>query len=175
MSFNIRNFKRAYIQKLVIDLQKISNIEPVDSCEFNEKNIFLKEVQTTILSHSNFKTIWNWLPDRLTLYHPEVLFSTDVNGTSMNTLLNVLDDLEYCLIVVKTFQGEVYIFILDESFLHLKYLYNSHRFSEHSAVVIGSIEETKSTILVMVKHFCLQLNHHHMCIIGLAKKSKTHK
>lgn len=48
------------------------------------------------------------MPDRLTLYQPEVLFSTDVNGTSMKTLLNVLDELEYCFIVVKTLQNEVF-------------------------------------------------------------------
>lgn len=37
-----------------------------------------------------------------------MLFTTQENGTSLNTLLNVLDELEYCLIVIKTFDDEVF-------------------------------------------------------------------
>jgi len=36
------------------------------------------------------------------------LFTTRVNGTSVNTLLGVLNDLEYCLIIIKTFQNEIF-------------------------------------------------------------------
>ena len=52
-------------------------------------------------------TLWNWIPQRLTLYPPSLLFTTEVNGTSMATLFNVLDELEHCIIVIKTFENEV--------------------------------------------------------------------
>lgn len=54
-------------------------------------------------------TIWNWLPQRLSVYSPSMLFTTQEDGTSFNTLFNILDDLEYSLIVIKTFENEVLI------------------------------------------------------------------
>lgn len=74
----------------------------------NSPKIFLKESTTSILSHSLLCIIWNWIPQRLSLSTPKMLFTTEENGTSLNTLFNVLDDLEYCLIVIKTFQNEIF-------------------------------------------------------------------
>lgn len=54
-------------------------------------------------------TIWNWVPQRLTVYTPQLLFTTQENGTSLHTLFNAIDHLEYSLIVIKTFQNEVII------------------------------------------------------------------
>jgi hypothetical protein len=53
-------------------------------------------------------TIWNWIPQRLTVHQPSLLFTTRVNGTSVNTLFGVLNDLEYSLIIIKTFQNEIF-------------------------------------------------------------------
>ena len=52
-------------------------------------------------------TLWNWVPQRLTVNAPSLLFTTEVNGTSMGTLFNVLDELEHCILVIKTFDNEV--------------------------------------------------------------------
>lgn len=53
-------------------------------------------------------SIWNWIPQRLSTCTPNMLFTTQENGTSLNTLFNVLDELEYCLIVIKTFDDDIF-------------------------------------------------------------------
>jgi hypothetical protein len=41
------------------------------------------------------------------VYSPNMLFTTQEHGTSINTLYNVIDELEYCFIVIKTFKDEI--------------------------------------------------------------------
>lgn len=53
-------------------------------------------------------TIWNWIPQRLTVHQPQLLFTSRENDTSVNTLFGVLNDLEYSLIIIKTFQNEIF-------------------------------------------------------------------
>jgi TBC1 domain family member 24 len=45
---------------------------------------------------------------RLSVHQPDLLFTTDVNGTSISTLYNLLDQTEYCFIVIKTFDNEIF-------------------------------------------------------------------
>lgn len=37
-----------------------------------------------------------------------MLFTTHEHGTSFNTLFSILDQLEYCLIIIKTFHNEIF-------------------------------------------------------------------
>ncbi len=48
------------------------------------------------------------MPQRFTSYEPSLIFSTLVDGNSLNRLYDKLDHLEYCIIVVKTIQNEVF-------------------------------------------------------------------
>ena len=59
------------------------------------------------ISKKKLLTLWNWIPQRLTVYKPSVLFTTQEHGTSITTLFNVLDELELCILLVRTFQNEV--------------------------------------------------------------------
>lgn len=118
--FNIRNLTRSFIDKQYekenqrnsVDFKPTAQIAnsgpaPPHDSYANSSKIFLKETSTSILSHLNLSIIWNWLPARFTPYNPKPLFSTDQDGTSMKTLFNVLDELQYCLIILKTFENEI--------------------------------------------------------------------
>ncbi|RNA23561.1 TBC1 domain family member 24 isoform X4 [Brachionus plicatilis] len=121
VSFNIRNLKRSTIKEYYSkEENKRKNFTKYDknhnkalaSIENNQKSsptrIYLNEAMTSVLSHANLCSIWNWIPQRLSICTPNMLFTTQENGTSLNTLFNVLDELEYCLIVIKTFENEIF-------------------------------------------------------------------
>lgn len=54
--------------------------------------------------------MWSWIPQRLTVYNPQLIFTTQEHGFSINTFYNYIEELEHCFIVIKTIQNEV-IFI----------------------------------------------------------------
>lgn len=124
VSFSIRNLKRSTINDFFqkeeikkklksttnqpIPIIQINNDKPMSTNDHSPNHIFLKEASTSVLSHSNLSTLWSWIPQRLSVYNPNMLYTSQEHGTSVNTLLNVLDELEYCIIVVKTFQDEIF-------------------------------------------------------------------
>lgn len=96
--------------KLNVSALSHNQLSPNESDMFTNspKRIFIQETSTGILSHSHLTTLWNWIPQRLTVNAPSLLFTTEVNGTSMATLFNVLDELEHCILVIKTFDNEIF-------------------------------------------------------------------
>ena len=51
--------------------------------------------------------MWNWLPVRLSLAQPMLVFTTDEHGFRLQTLLNKVDELDHSILVVKATNGEV--------------------------------------------------------------------
>jgi len=56
-----------------------------------------------------FVTLWNWLPARLSLSQPVLVFTTEEHGFRLQTLLNKIDELEYSILIIKAMNGEVII------------------------------------------------------------------
>jgi hypothetical protein len=56
-----------------------------------------------------FLTLWNWLPARLSLSQPVLVFTTEEHGFRLQTLLNKIDELEYSILIIKAMNGEVII------------------------------------------------------------------
>jgi hypothetical protein len=74
-------------------------------------NQLLYFIMNTKLHFQHFfqlRTIWNWLPQRFTVYKPCLVFTTSEHGSSLNTLYNKIDHLEYSIIVIKTIENEVF-------------------------------------------------------------------
>jgi len=88
-------------------------------------------------------TIWNWIPQRLSVHQPFRVFTTRENGTSVNTLLGVLNDMEYSIIVIKTFQNEVFHFCLIEINLNLLFNYCIILKIDIWSFLFGSLGRTK--------------------------------
>ncbi|XP_065312884.1 uncharacterized protein LOC135922347 isoform X2 [Gordionus sp. m RMFG-2023] len=61
-----------------------------------------------ILDRDQFRYIWNWIPIRYTMYVPQKLFSTKQDGISLKTFFNKVDGEEPTLILIKTFDNEVF-------------------------------------------------------------------
>ncbi|CAF0775621.1 unnamed protein product [Rotaria sp. Silwood1] len=63
---------------------------------------------TSILDYQQFVTLWNWLPARLSLSQPVLVFTTQEHGFRLQTLLEKIDDIEYSILVIKTTNGEIF-------------------------------------------------------------------
>lgn len=57
-----------------------------------------------------FTMIWNWLPARLTLCQPDLVFTTETDGFRLQTLLERIANADYSILVVKSTRGEVSVF-----------------------------------------------------------------
>lgn len=53
-------------------------------------------------------TLWSWLPVRITMYQPELLYTTEEHGCSMTTFFNRVEQHEPTILVVKTTTGDVF-------------------------------------------------------------------
>ncbi|CAM4812245.1 unnamed protein product [Rotaria magnacalcarata] len=132
IAFRIRNFKRRTVEHLIEQEEKLlrSTRHQLHTDNANENHHadtthemisdrpppppsitpqHLTQIpQESILSQRQFLTLWNWLPARLSLSQPAVVFTTDEHGFRLQTLLNKVDELEYSILVVKTTNGEIF-------------------------------------------------------------------
>ena len=51
--------------------------------------------------------MWSWLPVRITMYQPELLYTTEEHGCSMTTFFARVEKHEPTIIIVKTTNGDV--------------------------------------------------------------------
>ena len=54
-----------------------------------------------------FLTLWNWLPARLSLSQPLLVFTTEQHGFRLQTLLEKIDEVEHSILIIKATNGEV--------------------------------------------------------------------
>ncbi|CAF3472950.1 unnamed protein product [Rotaria socialis] len=130
IAFHIRNLKRRTIEQLIEHEEKLLRSTRhqlhIDNANENHHVSTNHEMtsnrpppsitpqhltqipQESTLSQQQFLTLWNWLPARLSLSQPMVVFTTDEHGFRLQTLLNKVDELEYSILVVKTTNGEIF-------------------------------------------------------------------
>jgi len=53
-------------------------------------------------------TLWSWLPVRITMYQPELLYTTEEHGCSMTTFFARVEKHEPTIMIVKTTCGDVF-------------------------------------------------------------------
>ncbi|XP_013388368.1 TBC1 domain family member 24 isoform X1 [Lingula anatina] len=70
--------------------------------------IALADAKTNVLTLEQLQTIWSWLPYRMTVYQPELLFSTEEHGTSLITLYQKIENKGAVILVIKTEKDEVF-------------------------------------------------------------------
>jgi len=76
--------------------------------------------------------IWQWLPVRIAMYEPQLIYTTDEHGCSLSTFFNKVEQYEPVLMIIKATTGEVisfnayvaYIIFSHNSFQCLCRLYN---------------------------------------------------
>ncbi|XP_050388396.1 GTPase-activating protein skywalker isoform X2 [Patella vulgata] len=70
--------------------------------------IILQHVGTSILNVEMIHLIWGWLPPRLAVCQPFLLYTSEEHGTSLRTLYSKIEDKTQTIIIIKTTRGEIF-------------------------------------------------------------------
>ena len=60
-----------------------------------------------LIFFSQLITIWHWLPERMTMANPELIYSSNEHGISMTTFYQRTEQYEPTILVIKTTKSEV--------------------------------------------------------------------
>lgn len=67
----------------------------------------LVDIGSTLVTPEQWQEIWGWLPTRITLQQPELIYTTAEHGTSLNTFFSRVDGEEPTLLLIKTTRNEI--------------------------------------------------------------------
>ncbi|XP_065575858.1 GTPase-activating protein skywalker-like isoform X2 [Artemia franciscana] len=67
-----------------------------------------QQLNSTCLSQEMFWSLWSWLPIRITVYQPTLLFTSEEHGYSLTTLFTKVENHSPTVIIIKTSMGEVF-------------------------------------------------------------------
>ncbi|XP_068903172.1 GTPase-activating protein skywalker isoform X4 [Tenebrio molitor] len=68
----------------------------------------IQNVNTRILDQQDLLTLWSWLPVRITMYQPILLYTTEEHGCSLTTFYVRVEHHEPTLLMIKTCNNEVF-------------------------------------------------------------------
>ncbi|CAH0726298.1 unnamed protein product, partial [Brenthis ino] len=68
----------------------------------------LQAIKSQILDQSELFTLWSWLPVRITMYQPVLLYTTEEHGCSLTTFYVRVEHHEPTLLMIKTCNNEVF-------------------------------------------------------------------
>ncbi|XP_021187192.2 GTPase-activating protein skywalker isoform X4 [Helicoverpa armigera] len=68
----------------------------------------IQAIRSQILDQSELFTLWSWLPVRITMYQPVLLYTTEEHGCSLTTFYVRVEHHEPTLLMIKTCNNEVF-------------------------------------------------------------------
>ncbi|XP_045535365.1 GTPase-activating protein skywalker isoform X6 [Papilio machaon] len=68
----------------------------------------IQTIKSQILDLSELFTLWSWLPVRITMYQPVLLYTTEEHGCSLTTFYVRVEHHEPTLLMIKTCNNEVF-------------------------------------------------------------------
>uniref|UniRef100_A0A336KHD1 CSON007320 protein n=1 Tax=Culicoides sonorensis TaxID=179676 RepID=A0A336KHD1_CULSO len=68
----------------------------------------IQALKSNILDHDDLFTLWSWLPVRITMYQPVLLYTTEEHGCSLTTFYVRVEQHEPTLLMIKTCNNEVF-------------------------------------------------------------------
>ncbi|XP_037033830.1 GTPase-activating protein skywalker isoform X4 [Bradysia coprophila] len=68
----------------------------------------LQAIKSQIVDQDNLFTLWSWLPVRITMYQPVLLYTTEEHGCSLTTFYVRVEMHEPTLLMIKTCNNEVF-------------------------------------------------------------------
>ncbi|KAI5704760.1 hypothetical protein M8J76_000092 [Diaphorina citri] len=71
-------------------------------------NFPVQNIRSEIVTHENLFTLWSWLPVRITMYQPVLLYTTEEHGCSLTTFYYRVEQHEPTLLMIKTTNNEVF-------------------------------------------------------------------
>lgn len=70
--------------------------------------IMIREFDATTASHSDFAYLWSLIPNRLSDFQPERIYSSNIHGRRLRTLYDHVEYHEYCLIVIRNEHQQIF-------------------------------------------------------------------
>ncbi|XP_077993787.1 TBC1 domain family member 24-like [Glandiceps talaboti] len=67
----------------------------------------IPDINSSCVSHTQLQTIWRWLPDRMAVKQPVLLFTTEEHGSSIRGMFNRCEDEEPTILIIKTTSDKV--------------------------------------------------------------------
>lgn len=123
VAFGIRGLSTAYISRVFIRTEMVlksktmmgsGSTRPPFPRPRSTDNLPNSQSQTNIqmVSHTltirELLTLWSWLPVRITMYQPRLLYTTEEHGCSLTTFYVRVQDHEPTLLMIKTCNNEVF-------------------------------------------------------------------
>ncbi|CRL00387.1 CLUMA_CG013655, isoform A [Clunio marinus] len=68
----------------------------------------IQAIKSNVLDQSDLFTLWSWLPVRITMYQPVLLYTTEEHGCSLTTFFIRVEQHEPTLLMIKTCNNEVF-------------------------------------------------------------------
>jgi len=120
VAFGIRGLSSAYISRVFIRTEMVLKSKTVISGSRqlvrsrSSENLPNSQSQNNIqmVSHTltirELLTLWSWLPVRITMYQPILLYTTEEHGCSLTTFYVRVEQHEPTLLMIKTCNNEVF-------------------------------------------------------------------
>lgn len=67
-----------------------------------------RKFKSSILNWSQIDRLWEWIPDRVYVLEPIIVFCSDENGNSLQTFFSLCGENEPTIVIVKTFNNEIF-------------------------------------------------------------------
>ncbi|KAM7353496.1 GTPase-activating protein skywalker isoform 2-T3 [Cochliomyia hominivorax] len=68
----------------------------------------IHNIKSTVCQNEDLFTLWSWLPVRITMYQPVLLYTTEEHGCSLTTFYVRVEQHEPTLMMIKTCNNEVF-------------------------------------------------------------------
>lgn len=119
-AFGIRGLSSAYISRVFIKTKMLlksrtelsSSRQLVRSRSTDNLPTSQSQVNIQMMSHTltirELFTLWTWLPVRITMYQPVLLYTTEEHGCSLTTFYVRVEHHEPTLLMIKTCNNEVF-------------------------------------------------------------------
>ncbi|XP_026480368.1 TBC1 domain family member 24 isoform X1 [Ctenocephalides felis] len=119
-SFSIRALSSAYISRVFIKTEMVLKSRSVlngsrhlvrsrsnDNLPTSQSQVNIQMMSHTLTIRELF-TLWSWLPVRITMYQPILLYTTEEHGCSLTTFYFRVEQHEPTLLMIKTCNNEVF-------------------------------------------------------------------
>ncbi|KAG5674568.1 hypothetical protein PVAND_004522 [Polypedilum vanderplanki] len=119
-AFNIRALSSSYITRIFIKTEMLLKSKSVcsgnkqlvrsrstDNLPTSQSQINIQMMSHTLTIRELF-TLWSWLPVRITMYQPVLLYTTEEHGCSLTTFYIRVEQHEPTLLMIKTCNNEVF-------------------------------------------------------------------
>ncbi|XP_074106602.1 GTPase-activating protein skywalker isoform X7 [Cotesia typhae] len=120
IAFGIRGLTSAYISKVFLRTEltlksrtvltgsrSLARSRSSDNLPTSQSQVNIQMMSHTLTIRELF-TLWSWLPVRITMYQPTLLYTTEEHGCSLTTFYLRVEQHEPTLLMIKTCNNEVF-------------------------------------------------------------------